>query len=285
MIDPTVRLDPLAYPFAPALEPFVTDGRRFGWIDDLDADPRLVRATIDGHRATLADHFPEAVHWLAPERLIPTVAVGSNGSPLQLRRKFGRRATPLPILSIPGAWQDVASVFAAHVAGYGSIAATLAHVPGARTTLPLVHLPEPLMMAMDASEGLGTYYNRYFVDDACLTTRDSHVGSRRVIAYVALRGALAFDGRRQALDSFPLTGGDLTALSQRAVWQRLARALGDQAADAGDRLRGRIGRDLTTDALEAEISARGLSSGLDATLSRTLDDHPFVDPDPAPLSL
>jgi len=97
--------------------------------------------------------------------LQPMLGLGSNASPFQLARKFGKSGHAIPVLQCVLAGWDV--VYAAHVSFYGSATATLAPCPGAAVEVALLLLDENQAAAMDATEGGH--------DLCCMTGVDLHV--------------------------------------------------------------------------------------------------------------
>jgi hypothetical protein len=87
---------------------------------------------------------------------IPVIAVGSNQSPDQLRRKFDG----LSGIAIPAErarLHDFDVVYAAHISSYGSVPATLQASPGTAVALFVLWLDEPALVRMHATEGNYTY--------------------------------------------------------------------------------------------------------------------------------
>jgi hypothetical protein len=87
---------------------------------------------------------------------VAVLAVGSNQSPDQLRRKFA----PLAGITIPAQrarLHDFDVVFAAHISSYGSVPATLQACPGTSVSLFVLWLDETALARMHATEGNYTY--------------------------------------------------------------------------------------------------------------------------------
>lgn len=86
----------------------------------------------------------------------PVIGHGSNRSPVQLRRKYGREA----IIPVSRAWLgDYDVVYSAHVTQYGSIAANLRHTPGARVEIFVTWLDAPQLLRMHETELGGENYH------------------------------------------------------------------------------------------------------------------------------
>jgi len=163
--------------------------------------------------------------------LQPMLGLGSNASPFQLARKFGKSGHAIPVLQCVLAGWDV--VYAAHVSFYGSATATLAPCPGAAVEVALLLLDENQAAAMDATEG---------GHDLCyLTGIELHVARsleemesgellpgetyHHVLAYLHNNGVLApqlYQGAPEspiALAGVRASGSTFPALSQQEMLQ------------------------------------------------------------------
>jgi len=104
-------------------------------------------------------------HWVAADLdagLVagrpPVIACGSNRSPEQLARKFADFAEVT--IPVERAWlTDFDVVYAAHLTGYGAVAANLHPVPGMSVEVSVTWLSDDLMDRMHATEGLGAHYD------------------------------------------------------------------------------------------------------------------------------
>ena len=113
----------------------------------LNSDPRLMRAYGYPYPAPEHDFLFRAGD-VAPLDLSfdlgsrqPVIAVGSNRAPEQLARKFG----PEHDRTIPVTWawmQGYDVVYCAHLAGYGSVPATLHGSPGTEVRVAITWLTE-----------------------------------------------------------------------------------------------------------------------------------------------
>ncbi len=111
------------------------------------------------------------------------LAVGSNASPARLSDKCGFEAVvPVARVDVAG-W---AAVYSAHIAVYGSIAATLWVDSRSTTSLAVVFLDRGQLALVDATE---PNYRR--IDLGPLV--DGWEGT--VTGYVSRRGAVSFDGQ------------------------------------------------------------------------------------------
>ncbi len=146
---------------------------------------------------------------------IPVLACGSNRAPAQLKRKFaGEAEATVAVERVFLA--DFDSVYAAHISGYGAIAATLQHCPGVRVELFITWLPEVLMPRMHATEGRGAFYDYVRLDGIAL---ESEMGDRFDIAYAyAFRGGcLNLGGSPAAVAAVPAERRRFPALSEAEV--------------------------------------------------------------------
>jgi hypothetical protein len=156
---------------------------------------------------------------------IPVLACGSNRAPAQLKRKFA--ATPDAVIAVERVFlADFDSVYAAHISGYGSIAATLQPSRGTRVELFITWLPEALMDRMHATEGRGAFYDYVRLDGLDLA---SEGGERFASAYAyAFRGGcLNLDGAPAAVAAVPAEHRLFRALSEAEVQAAAQRKLGE----------------------------------------------------------
>lgn len=154
--------------------------------------------------------------------LTPVIAVGSNRSPEQLARKYQDLPVSIPVTRLTA--RDLDVVYAAHMAGYGAVPATLAPSPGTEVELWITWLDRSALTRMDETEAVGVNYRR---EEQVLdvVAADGPVPDRALV-YNALRGCLAFDGTMVPLAAIPATGRHASALSQREVLERLHREAG-----------------------------------------------------------
>jgi len=153
---------------------------------------------------------------------VPVIASGSNRSPERLATKYAAltgHAVPVERIWL----DDFDSVFASHITGYGSIAATVQHSPGTRVALAITWLDDPQLEVMHETESVGRHYHFGRLDR--LSMRLDHGGALdSAYAYVTLLGCLASDdGTPLALSAVAAEGRRFPALSQPEV-QRLVHA-------------------------------------------------------------
>lgn len=159
----------------------------------------------------------------------PVIACGSNRSPDQLGRKFGHLDGAVTI-PVQRAWlQGFDVVYAAHITSYGSIAATLQHVPGVSVEVSITWLTDEQLELMHGTEGRGASYD-YARLDGLELSRDGGGALASAFAYVYRNGCLADSGRPVALGEVPATGRPHPAMRQPEV-QALVHA---RLADGGE---------------------------------------------------
>lgn len=215
----------LAYPFPRPLHDFLMiDGRSYA----IEAIPSgAARSDVARWTVRRGVERLEAAPLLAEagvvetrfESLEPVIAVGSNASPLQLARKFHHLPGELAVC-LTARVRDVVSVYAGHIAPYGSIPATLAEAEEATSQLIVNFLSAPLMAQMHATENLGEHYALTEVHALTYERRDAPA-VRPSLAYASEAPALPF--RIAGLES---EGSALPALSQWEIQDHVIQRLG-----------------------------------------------------------
>lgn len=153
------------------------------------------------------------------------LALGSNASPDQLKRKLGHNSSPLPVT--PVAIHDHAVVFSAHFASYGSIPATLHEVEDAVTAAFVTWLDDDQLEAVHGTEALGRNYD--FVEDAPIAASDLDGRAFAIEGYYrSRRGPLNVNGRSVRLAEMASAHCHLPALSQRALLRLVHRRLASE---------------------------------------------------------
>ncbi|NQW11178.1 MAG: hypothetical protein HQ481_15040 [Alphaproteobacteria bacterium] len=171
VLDPSILARALGYPYpAHPAEYLFRDGR---------AEPLATDYPLDG--------------------LTPVIAVGSNRAPDQLARKYAGWDVTIPVTRHRA--HDVDVVYAAHMASYGAIPATLAASPGTVVELWITWLDEAALARMDATEAVGVNYDRFRVSIAF--EHDERPVPASVLLYVARRGLLRLDEQPIALAAIP----------------------------------------------------------------------------------
>jgi hypothetical protein len=160
--------------------------------------------------------FPEGHDF---STLTPVLAVGSNQSPQQLGRKFpGSGWAPIPVVRV--ALQDFDTVYSAHITGYGSIAATLCHVPGTTVNLFVNWLDADHLRRMHDTELGNENYEFGTLTDIELC---AEIGPslNEISLYHGLRGIYARDGRPVPLAEVKASNRQYTALTQRQILEHI----------------------------------------------------------------
>ena len=143
----------------------------------------------------------------------PILATGSNRSPNQLLRKFGKHAV-IPVEKVWCRGLDV--VYGARVSGYGAVPATLQPCPGVRVEVALNWLTPIQMDQMDRSEGLGRGYEKVLLSSNIIDL-DEGLSQEHVPAYITEAGALTRDGACLALSEVKAEGRTFESISSGDV--------------------------------------------------------------------
>jgi hypothetical protein len=166
------------------------------------------------------------------EGRLPVLALGSNASPQQLRRKFADRKGHIPVSR--AVLFDHVIVYSAHFSRYGSLPATLHRHPGAIVFVALTWLDADQLATMHASESVGVNYDYVeFADIRLEHDGDGIAASLPVGAYVSRYGPLEHGGLPIRLAEAASSGCPLPALTQpaalRFAHRRVAPALDFEA--------------------------------------------------------
>lgn len=152
---------------------------------------------------------------------VAVLAVGSNASPSQLRRKFPAELglhDPIPVVRVAVAGLD--AVYAARVARYGSIPATPFPAPGVTARLHVTLLTRDQLERMNRTEAVGSAYDLVSVPDGSVVS-PAPVGDT-VWCYRSRAGALAVDGRPVALRALTADGRRFPAWDQHTILEHVA---------------------------------------------------------------
>jgi len=147
-----------------------------------------------------------------PAESVACVAYGSNASPQQLARKYSD-FSGIEIPTVPAELLDYDVVYAALIAYYGSIPATIAPCPGARAKVWLQWLSPRALSRMDESEGVPWLYERTTGLPVVLEDGRPTVA----FSYSAVDGPLLVAGKPAALAEVPASGRQFPELSQKEV--------------------------------------------------------------------
>lgn len=154
---------------------------------------------------------------------IPVLAVGSNQSPEQIIRKFNGPGWP-PVPCERCIIHDFDTVFSAHIAHYGSIAAALHPSPGTQVTLFINWLHENHLERMHATELGNENYVFAELEDIKIET-DFGLELSQVFFYRGNAGAFAPDGVPIPLAEVPAASRNWQALDQSGIQKKLHQML------------------------------------------------------------
>lgn len=170
---------------------------------------------------------------LAREGRAPVIACGSNRSPEQLRRKYGRLDGAVTI-PVQRAWlADFDVVYAAHITRYGSISATLQHVAGTSVEVSITWLGDSQLDLMHGTEGRGESYDYVRLGGLDLSLESAADGGDRLdfaFAYIYRGGCLEHQGAPVGLAEAAAANRPHAAMTQSEIQAHVHSRL----ADGGD---------------------------------------------------
>ncbi len=143
----------------------------------------------------------------------PVLAAGSNQSPEQLARKYGKMPDIGPIPAQRGALHDFDVVYAAHLSGYGSVPATFQQSPGTIVTIFVLWLTEPQLDRMHETEGNYSYDHL----EALRLELDGGAGLAAAYAYTSKIGCLSHEGECVSLAEIAADNRRYKALNQAGM--------------------------------------------------------------------
>ncbi|MEJ8574032.1 hypothetical protein [Microbaculum marinum] len=223
--------------------------RAFGYPYPRHPGPVLFDPATGAHEAHVVDIGPEREHAVAglarplPARAVAVrvagqtieiddavalVAAGSNGSTVQLARKYRERRSARPTLIAPATVRGAVSVYSAHITSYGSVPATMHGAGGASADLHVLLLPAEELAHINATESLGVNYVLAAPHGTAATIEA--VTLSRPLAYVSKRGALSIDGSPSLLAGTGGRDAGYPAADQREMMARVQRHVGDAGA-------------------------------------------------------
>lgn len=182
------------------------------------------------HAKSYPFHIPEGSYvldrdgWRPVEGTPPVknrhavIASGSNASPQRLAAKFAGHPHLLDE-TIPVAraqLRDFDAVYSAHIASYGSIPATLAHVPGAVAGVLVTFLTDAQLERMHETEAVGVEYDYVKLSGINLLV-NGDMGFTAAYAYISRRGCLNRAGRPVPLATTTTGGRQGEAMTQEEV--------------------------------------------------------------------
>ena len=178
----------LSYPFARPPQDYVfIDGESYSIVShgasvfdsvlDVHGDERALEEVLGAQR----------MERLEAQMLHPVLAIGSNASPVQMRRKFHGDPDGVFIPVLRADVRDASIRFMNRIAAYCSIAVTTTPEPGSTCVAAVTFLPEREREVIDGSEALGKVYDTIEVA-VDLADASWRVGSGSEAAYRCLSG-------------------------------------------------------------------------------------------------
>ena len=148
----------------------------------------------------------------------PVIGHGSNRSPEQLARKFGRGV----VIPVSYAWiEDHDIVYSAHVTQYGSIASTLIVATGCRVRVAITWLDAAQLERMHETEGVNYSYGR--LEGVGLRLDGGPAALEGAFLYHSNHGALDHEGAPAGLAAVHAEGRSHPALSQEEMQDFICR--------------------------------------------------------------
>lgn len=142
---------------------------------------------------------------------VPVLAAGSNQSHEQLARKYGGLPGHGEIPIQRGVLHDFDSVYAAHLAGYGSVPSTFYPSPGTRVTTYVLWLDDAQLNRMHETERNYTYDR---LDDIRVDIAETGEVLSPAFAYTARVGCVNVTGAPVALAEIAAEGRRFRAMTQ-----------------------------------------------------------------------
>jgi hypothetical protein len=145
---------------------------------------------------------------------LPVLAIGSNGAPEVLQRKFAHfpDADDRAVLALTGRLHEFDVGAAAQPTLYGSMPATLFPSPGAAVCTTVLWVTQAQFTQLAWSEisyRLGKLRTRFEVDEG--------TGFDEVLVFISRFGAFCVEGRPVALAAVPASGRTAAALTQEQL--------------------------------------------------------------------
>jgi hypothetical protein len=190
---------------------------------DGDVEP-LDGLSIEERKQVLAEFASEDVGRL------PLLAIGSNGAPEALERKFAHfsEEKDRAVLVLTGRLHDFDVGVSPQPTVYGSMPATLFPSPGTQVSAAVLWVTPPQFTQLVWSElsyRLGRLRARFDVDEIGTSVDE-------VLVFVSRFGAFCVHERPVALAAIPATGRTAEALSQEQLLDAVARLALGPGADA-----------------------------------------------------
>ncbi|MEE9255918.1 MAG: hypothetical protein V3V56_01975 [bacterium] len=157
----------------------------------------------------------------------PVLAIGSNASPEQLKRKSENRKNPLTgeIPVVRAALRDFDVVYSAHIVSYGAVPATLRRSEGVAAEIFVTWLDPDQLRAMHRSEAEGVNYDFIRLWDISVAP-EAGEAMEEIYSYHSKWGCLEAGGRCVSLIGVPAVGRKFAAMEQEEVQERVMELLG-----------------------------------------------------------
>ena len=126
------------------------------------------------------------------DKRIPILAIGSNRSPSQLLRKFGKSEI-IPVTNITVKNFDV--IYASLISYYGAVPATLWPVEGSEVRLSIIWLDNSQLKIMHETEAVGKAYDFVEFDNKIINFKSPFLIKGNIYGYVSKFGALNFGSK------------------------------------------------------------------------------------------
>jgi hypothetical protein len=192
----------------------------------------------------------------------PVLAAGSNQSHEQLARKYSVLPGHVEIPIQRGLLDGFDSVYAAHLAGYGSVPSTFCPSPGTRVTTYVLWLDDVQLTRMHETERNYTYDR---LDGIRVEIDGAGEIMDTAFAYTAVVGCLSVDGAPVALAEIEAEGRVLRAMSQPEMLDHVRGRL-----DPNAQLDGFILAHIEDEALRRERTRALSSDSLPLDFERTV---------------
>lgn len=192
------------------------------------------------------------------------IASGSNASPDRLLNKYADRPDLLDdtIPVVRAQLHEFDCVYSAHVAAYGSIPATLAHVNGAVADVFVTWLTDGQLERMHETEQMGVNYDFAKLSGIKLIC-EGDIGFTAAHAYISRRGCLNRGGKPIPLAATSAKGRQGIAMTQTEVLDYAREKIAPEAdyeAFIRDQIECAITRAERSDALCADALPHGWKS-------------------------
>lgn len=189
------------------------------------------------------------------------IASGSNASPDRLRNKYGPfpHLLDAPIPVTRARLHEFDAVYSAHFSDYGSIPATLAHVPGAVADVFVTWLTDAQLDRMHDTEQMGVNYDYAKLTGIQLLC-ENDAGFTSAHAYISRKGCLNRGGWPIPLAATRAEGRQGVAMTQEEVLEYARMKLAPQE-DYEDFIRRQIDCAITRAERTAALSKDALPHG------------------------